>query len=410
MARYVVINIPAYGHVNPTLAVVRELVQRGNEVVYYLTEEFRAAVEEVGATFRPYQSFMSRPASPGGPLNMAGGKPGMAALAKAHAGQESIAQMLERVRADQPDYIFYDPLHLWARTIAQALRVPGILSRPMFVANEHFNPLKGHLNLADKNGRNTLVMPIPPQVMEHIQAEINEVRRQYDLPPFDMSSFYMYDEPLHIVYIARAFHPASDTFDERFVFVGPSLLHRRDASTDPQREPGLYISLGTIFNKRPEFFTLCFDAFGGLPWQVVMARGPHIDERAVGSAPEGFQIAAYVQQHEVLPRTSVFITHGGMGSVMESLYYGVPMVVIPPGVEQEATARRVAELGLGIALEQKDLTAEALRAAVERVHSTPAFYERARAMQQHVREAGGAQKAADALQSFARWHSSTTQL
>lgn len=409
MARYVAINIPAYGHVNPTLAVVQELVRRGNEVVYYLTEEFRAAVEETGATFRPYQSFMSRPVSPGGPPAQAGGKPDMAALAKARASQEGIAQMLERVQADRPDYIFYDPLHLWARTIAQALRVPGILSRPMFVANEHFNPLKDHLNLSDGNGRSTLPMPVPPQVMERIQAEINEVRRKYDLPPFDMSSFYMYDEPLHIVYIARAFHPAGDTFDERFVFVGPSLLHRRDASTDPQREPGLYISLGTVFNKRPEFFNLCFDAFGAQPWQVVMARGPHVDENAFGPAPANFQIAPYVQQHEVLPRTSVFVTHGGMGSVMESLYYGVPLVVIPPGVEQAATARRVVELGLGIALEQKDLTAEALREAVERVRSTPAFYERARTMQQWVREAGGAQRAADALQSFAQKHSLTAQ-
>ena len=74
MAKYVVINIPAYGHVNPTLAVVQELVRRGDKVVYYLTEEFRAAVEATGATFRPYQSFMSRPMGPGGPSLSGGGE------------------------------------------------------------------------------------------------------------------------------------------------------------------------------------------------------------------------------------------------------------------------------------------------------------------------------------------------
>ena len=157
-------------------------------------------------------------------------------------------------------------------------------------------------------------------------------------------------------------------------------------------------------NDKPEFFKLCFDAFGKQSWQVVLAHGARVTEAELGPVPENFQIAPYVQQFEVLPRTSVFITHGGMGSVMESLSYGVPMVVIPPGVEQAATARRVAELGLGLVLEQKDLTAEALRAAVERVHSNSAFYERARAMQQNVRAAGGAQQAADALQSFARKH------
>lgn len=398
MAKYVVINIPAYGHVNPTLAVVRELVQRGEEVVYYLTEEFREIVEATGATFRPYQSFMSKPISP----PMVGGKPDMAALAKMKAKQETISQMLERVRADQPDYIFYDPMHLWARTIAQALRVPGILSRPMFVANEHFNPLKEHLNLL--NGQVTLPTPVPAPVMERIQAEINEVRIQYGLAPFDMRDFYMYTGPLNIVYVPRIFQPAGETFDERFVFVGPSLLQHSETLTHPQDATGLYISLGTVFNNQPEFFNLCFDAFGEQPWQVVVARGTRVDEAALGPVPANFQLAPYVQQFEVLPRTSVFVTHGGMGSVLESLYYGVPMVVIPPGVEQAATARRIVDLGLGIALEQKDLTAEALRGAVERIHADPAFYERARAMQQQVREAGGASRAADTMQSFARNH------
>jgi UDP:flavonoid glycosyltransferase YjiC (YdhE family) len=40
-----VINIPAYGHVNPTLAVVRELVNRGHRVTYVTTEEFVPTIE-----------------------------------------------------------------------------------------------------------------------------------------------------------------------------------------------------------------------------------------------------------------------------------------------------------------------------------------------------------------------------
>lgn len=37
--------IPAHGHTNPTLAVVRELTARGHTVRYYTTEAFRAKVE-----------------------------------------------------------------------------------------------------------------------------------------------------------------------------------------------------------------------------------------------------------------------------------------------------------------------------------------------------------------------------
>jgi UDP:flavonoid glycosyltransferase YjiC (YdhE family) len=44
--------MPAAGHVNPTLPVVRELVARGEQVVYYDTEEFRSQIEEAGAPLR----------------------------------------------------------------------------------------------------------------------------------------------------------------------------------------------------------------------------------------------------------------------------------------------------------------------------------------------------------------------
>ena len=58
MAKYVILVGPAYGHVNPTLAVAQELVRRGEQAVYYLTEAFRASVEVTGAAFQPYQSMM----------------------------------------------------------------------------------------------------------------------------------------------------------------------------------------------------------------------------------------------------------------------------------------------------------------------------------------------------------------
>src|SRR5579872_1234947 len=56
MAKYVFLDMPAYGHVNPTLAVVQELVKRGQEVIYYLPEKFKEAVQATGAVFRSYET------------------------------------------------------------------------------------------------------------------------------------------------------------------------------------------------------------------------------------------------------------------------------------------------------------------------------------------------------------------
>jgi UDP:flavonoid glycosyltransferase YjiC (YdhE family) len=68
--------------------------------------------------------------------------------------------------------------------------------------------------------------------------------------------------------------------------------------------------------------------------------------------------------------------------------------------EQEVTAQRCAELGLGMALDPHDLTAEQLRTAVEQVHHTPTFREHVRAMQDSARAAGGYQRTADAISQF----------
>ena len=50
MAKSVFFNIPAHGHVNPTLPLVQELLRRGESVIYYVTEEFRPKIEAAGGT------------------------------------------------------------------------------------------------------------------------------------------------------------------------------------------------------------------------------------------------------------------------------------------------------------------------------------------------------------------------
>ncbi len=93
MSKYIFLNVPAHGHVNPTLAVAQELVRRGEQVIYYLTEEFRAAVEATGATFRPYQSAMGKMRPPAGPMMGKGGiGPGAMPLMMAHESRQVLPQ------------------------------------------------------------------------------------------------------------------------------------------------------------------------------------------------------------------------------------------------------------------------------------------------------------------------------
>lgn len=396
MSRYIFLSVPAYGHVNPTLPVVRELVRRGEQVSCYLTEEFRSSVEATGASFHPYESIMGKMQPPVRTPGKRAMGPGGLPLMMADESRQVLPQVLEAIRAEQPDVILYDPMCLWARVAAQVLQVPAILLRPSYASNEHFSLLK-------PRGEASAHMLM--DLIRRVETDIADLCAAYNLPPFGMREFFSHAEALNIVFLPRAFQPAGDTFDERFVFVGPSLLPRQDAATFPFEhlgdQPILYISLGTVFNNRPDLFHLCFQAFGDQPWQVVLSHGKRLDAASLGSVPANFLLSPYVPQLEMLQRASVFVTHGGMNSTMESLYYGVPMVVLPQMLEQEMTAHRVAELGLGVTLDQEQLTAEQLREAVTRVQRDSAISQRVQSMQQTVRAAGGYQRAAEAIIDFA---------
>lgn len=395
MATYVFLNVHAYGHVNPTFAVAQELVNRGQRVIYYLPETFRGTVQATGAEFRPYDSLMNLTQVPAKTQQQSGAM----SMMMVEECRNILPQVLDRIRADQPDVIVNEAWCLWAKIVVQVLQKPAITSRPTYAMTDTMQ--KQFLEMND------VAMPDMRDVTGKVQAGLNEVCEAYHVPPFDWTSAFTQTEALNIVFLPKAFQPEAEAFDERYLFVGPSVLSRHEATDFPLEKltgerPVLYISLGTAFNNQPQFFKDCFEAFRGQDWQVVLSRGRQVDPTILGPIPDNFLVAPYVPQLAILPRTKVFVTHCGMNSTMESLFYGIPMVTVPQQSEQAMTARRIADLGLGIPLERETVNVATLREAIERVAHDPAYYERARQMQHLIHEAGGYQRAADAIMQFAQ--------
>jgi MGT family glycosyltransferase len=109
-----------------------------------------------------------------------------------------------------------------------------------------------------------------------------------------------------------------------------------------------------------------------------------------------------VPQLAVLQRVKAFVTHGGMNSVSESLFFGVPLVVVPQMGEQAVVGRQVAALGAGVCLSKEEATAARLRESVEQVLVQERFRAGAAEVQRSFHAAGGAVRAADAIQAFTR--------
>jgi len=456
MTTYMFLNVPGHGHVNPTLAVAKELVQRGEKVIFYLTDEFRAAIEATGATFRGYQSHMGRlgALSTAAPETMAEINPLPFSLMD--ESEAVLPQVIDRIRADQPDIILYDVMSFWAKIVVRALQVPAILTRPTFASDGLPGRMMGAGaggNIPGMTGGNRpsagaqpgagarpgpapsrgaaggpapMGGPGPGMTMpglggmpdffsgfRQIDGRLAALCRTYGVEPFTGLEAFFGSEALNIVFIPKEFQPGGEKMDpQRFVFVGPSIQPRPDHSQFPleqlKGQTVLYISLGTVMNNQADFYNMCFRAFKDEPWQVVLSMGTQVDPAALDPAPANFIVRPSVPQLEVLPYTRLFVTHCGMNSTMESLYYGVPMVGLPQQGEQMMTARRIQELGLGAALDMSTLTVEQLQATVKATMSNEDYRKNAQAMQQAVRNAGGYERAADAILNFAHSHRPAT--
>jgi MGT family glycosyltransferase len=233
-----------------------------------------------------------------------------------------------------------------------------------------------------------------------------KLRLQYGVGGPGITGMVVGRSDLNVVYTSRHFQPCGDTFDHHFHFIGPSLTGRRETAGLPweqvQHAVIVYASLGTLFNADVSFYRDCFEAFRTENFQVILSIGSNVSRESLGPAPPNFIVQAQVPQLEVLGRTAIFVTHGGMNSVSESLHYGVPLLVVPQMSEQAIVGRRVEELGAGLYLAKEDVTAEKLRNSVLRLLTEPQFRRQAAIVRESFRTAGGVAHTADAILRFTR--------
>lgn len=136
----------------------------------------------------------------------------------------------------------------------------------------------------------------------------------------------------------------------------------------------VYFTLGTIFNRESgDLFWRVREGVRELPVNVIMTVGPHIYPEEFGAQPEHVHIAQYIPQAQVLPYCDAVITHGGSGSVIGALAYGLPAVLLPMGADQPLNAARCAALGVGIVLDAVTATPEIIREAVAAVMDDPSY-------------------------------------
>lgn len=386
MSKIVFFCIPAHGHTNPTLGVVRELVRRGHQVIYYSYEMLREKIEASGAHFVACDDFdMEQKLTP-----RDGVRVGKDLAFSTKILVDTTLALDEKVCRDMkllaPDCIVADSMAVWGKAVAMKLGIPFVSSTTTFA----FNAYSAKIMPQGIGQMLQLLMAMPK-----VNRQIRRLQKK-GYPVKNILDILRNDDQTHtIVYTSAEFQPYSKTFSkDHYAFVGPS-VREATGSVEKTRERLVYISMGTVNNDMLPFYKACISAFTQTDYQIILSVGNQVDIEALGSLPENIAVYPSVDQIAVLRQADVFLTHCGMNSVSEALYYGVPLVMRPKTMEQKGVAARVHQLGAGEYLPKEE--PQAILSAVEQVLNTPFCRKNAQYLAKSFHRSPGAVGAAEKI-------------
>jgi MGT family glycosyltransferase len=414
MATALVLNLPEHGHMNATFPLVAELVARGERVVYLSTGPWRGRVEAAGAAFAAYEAdaaLFDPPAHRGGLYSVMAYLIGVA--------EQVLPDVLMHIEREKPDYLLIDSMCVWGRLAQQITGLPAVTLGSVFVPND------AHVSMDDMVGQ--AYGQAPREVLLAGVDALNTYLRisqridhRYGTISPSIVEFFANRQRLNVIFTSKYFHLAGDSYDDSYLFVGPSVAPRADATRDeatpagPARaafalpdgdQPLIFVSMGTIFNDQLPFFRAAIEALADGPWRVVMSIGNRIDRAAIWPdadrpLPRNIAIHEFVPQLDVLAKASLCITHGGMNTTSEALWHGVPLLVFPQHGDQHLVAARVVELGAGLRLIPPDIEPSRLRALVTQVLGDLSFKHQADRIASSFHASGGAGRAAGEILAF----------
>ena len=102
---------------------------------------------------------------------------------------------------------------------------------------------------------------------------------------------------------------------------------------------------------------------------------------------------------ELLPRTAIFVNHGGQNSMMDGIAYGSPQLICPGKVfERRFNAKAAERCGIGLSLEQSCFDVPTVRRTLEQLLEDAARYRAsAESLRNRLSELGGMNRVFDSI-------------
>lgn len=414
MPRAVFIIPPAFGHFNPTVPIARQLQQRNFSVEYLTNVDFEAEILRKGFSFVAHPESTIRRGDSTEFFDKQSRRVGLDVLRGVVQQLTKILppiieSTLELFSAKKPSIVITDDYRsVVGAVVAQVLNIPWatVIVTPIRQPDDLVPPAGSGLTLSHTIvGRMRKMVTqlyfrriLAPLVNTHL-----ELSRRYALNTRVVRNYWLSpDLTLSLTTPEFEFPRRTEIMGLRFV--GPCIdfqqpLHTFGPLIQARGKRLAFISLGTINNNHPKFFHAAIQGCLTVDpeMHVIASAGNRIPANEFDKYPANVTVVPFAPQLEILENASIMITHGGMNSVSEAMFFGVPLVVFPVGADQPDVAARVEHCGAGVRGDIKRHDSQYIAGLVARVFGQPSFAKNALRMRDAYRAAGGARKAAELL-------------
>lgn len=358
------------------LALAQEMVSRGHVVTFLSQPSVRSRAIEAGSRFVAFDQIASY-------AQRKTIEEQIELAAMAITGVEIGEQLLAVASNESVDAVVLDCNLAGAAAAAETLAVPSaLLFHSMFA---------------------TFTDVWFADLWPFLAPAINETRNRFGLDPTNswIDGFARHD--LLISVVPPSFDASAGAVPDplrHFGFLVPSPMNAAATTADfpAGDEPTVLVSLSTTYQHQERLLGRILGALGARAVRGLLTTAGQVDAAQLPQ-PANVTVCDYVPHGRLLGDTDVLITHAGLGTVAAGLSRGVPLVCIPLGRDQPLNARRVADVGAGIAL-ATDASARQIGAAVDEILSNPKYAESARAIASESARSGGAAAAVDDLESL----------
>ncbi|EDW66953.1 UDP-glycosyltransferase UGT5 [Drosophila virilis] len=149
----------------------------------------------------------------------------------------------------------------------------------------------------------------------------------------------------------------------------------------------IYFSLGSNVKSKDlpvETRNMLMMVFGGLKQRVLWK----FEDDQLPNKPDNVFISKWFPQPDILahPNVKLFITHGGLLSTIESIYFGKPVLGLPVFYDQFMNVKHAARMGFGLGLDLLNLKQTELVDTINILLTTPTYSKTASILSERYRD------------------------